>query len=61
LDWVKAQAGTDGLDGNLPEQTPVNLIDPSQFSPWVAKWGPIATPLLWSHAKYMILDLALNG
>jgi GH15 family glucan-1,4-alpha-glucosidase len=61
LDWVKAQAGTHGLDGNLPEQTPVNLNDPSQYSPWVAKWGPIANPLLWSHAKYMILDLALNG
>jgi GH15 family glucan-1,4-alpha-glucosidase len=60
LDWVKAQAGADGLDGNLPEQIPVNLNDPAQYSPWVAKWGPIASPLLWSHAKYMILDRTLN-
>lgn len=61
LNWVKAQAGKDGRPFELPEQIPVNLIDPNYYSPWVDRWGPIATPLLWSHAKYMILDLALRG
>lgn len=51
LEWVSEQADA---DGNLPEQVPLNLNDPSHYEPWLNRWGPIAKPLLWSHAKYLI-------
>ena len=50
--WIDAQAGE---NLNLPEQVPVNLNDPSYYPVWVERWGEIASPLLWSHAKYIIL------
>jgi len=52
LEWIEAQAAP---DGSLPEQVPAHLLAPAQQAPWVARWGPVASPLLWSHAKYMIL------
>jgi len=52
LAWIEAQADA---EGNLPEQVPDNLNDPAYYPLWVARWGPIANPLLWSHAKYIIL------
>lgn len=51
VEWVEAQAAEDGC---LPEQVPVALHDPAAYVPWREKWGPIATPLLWSHAMYLI-------
>ena len=56
LSWVEAQANE---RGELPEQVPNGLIDPNSYQPWVRRWGPIAQPLLWSHAKYLILKTAL--
>jgi len=55
--WVEAQA--DDI-GQLPEQVPATLIDASQYSPWVKRWGDIARPLLWSHAMYLILHHTLD-
>jgi GH15 family glucan-1,4-alpha-glucosidase len=55
--WVEAQAD---MEGNLPEQVPVNLNDPSYLSIWKERWGEIAKPLLWSHAKYLILRSELK-
>jgi GH15 family glucan-1,4-alpha-glucosidase len=52
LDWIHSKAGP---EGSLPEQTPASLNHPDYFEPWVKKWGPIANPLLWSHAKLIIL------
>lgn len=49
--WVENRATSEGF---LPEQAPENLIDPDCLEPWVSRWGDIATPLLWSHAKYLI-------
>jgi GH15 family glucan-1,4-alpha-glucosidase len=57
MEWVEAQA--DQL-GDLPEQIPANLNDPNQYEPWLKRWGDIANPLLWSHAKYLILANALS-
>jgi GH15 family glucan-1,4-alpha-glucosidase len=57
LEWIELQAAP---DGSLPEQVPQHLIDPGSYQPWVARWGPIANPLLWSHAKYLILHHALQ-
>ena len=52
LDWIISH--TDG-DMHLPEQVTDNLNVPSHYSLWVERWGDIASPLLWSHANYIIL------
>jgi GH15 family glucan-1,4-alpha-glucosidase len=52
MQWVEAQA--DQLN-ELPEQVPATLIDESYYEPWKKRWGENAKPLLWSHAKYIIL------
>jgi GH15 family glucan-1,4-alpha-glucosidase len=48
--WVRAQARD---NGDLPEQ----MTGASQFAdevePWLERWGPVATPLLWSHAMFL--------
>lgn len=53
LDWA---AGTATAEGYLPEQAEGHLLDPAFHPGWVDRWGPVATPLLWSHA--MLLRLA---
>lgn len=50
LRWVVAQADP---DGNLPEQVSQHLLHPAAFNEWVERWGPVARPLLWSHAMYL--------
>lgn len=52
LAWI--EQCTDG-EGNLPEQVNDHVLFPDQFKPWVEKWGKVASPLLWSHAMYLIL------
>lgn len=49
--WVIAQA-TQDLD--LPEQSTSGTQEPTMIDPWVRRWGQVATPLLWSHAMYLI-------
>jgi GH15 family glucan-1,4-alpha-glucosidase len=56
LRWI--ESCTDD-EGNLPEQVAVTLNDPNYYQPWLRRWGPIARPLLWSHAKYIILKTNL--
>lgn len=56
LAWVTAQAEADGA---LPEQINTNCIRPDFYQPWVDRWGAVASPLLWSHAMYLILADAL--
>jgi GH15 family glucan-1,4-alpha-glucosidase len=58
LGWVEAQCDE---AGQFPEQVPVNLNDEAYYEPWRERWGAIAKPLLWSHAKYIILVTALRG
>ncbi|MFF3262449.1 glycoside hydrolase family 15 protein [Streptomyces sp. NPDC002932] len=53
LDWIASCATAEGL---LPEQAPgAGLLAPEHLARWEARWGPNATPLLWSHAMYLIL------
>jgi GH15 family glucan-1,4-alpha-glucosidase len=52
LAWVEAQADE---QGNLPEQVPRTLNAPRYLEIWRQQRGEIANPLLWSHAKYIIL------
>jgi GH15 family glucan-1,4-alpha-glucosidase len=60
LGWVEAQADD---KGHFPEQVSAHVLAPSYVSHWEAKWGPIAKPLLWSHAMYLILceELGVKG
>jgi GH15 family glucan-1,4-alpha-glucosidase len=53
--WVRAQALP---NGDLCEQVTDASQDPSMIAPWVQRWGTVATPLLWSHAMYLIAEAA---
>ncbi len=57
LDWILAQQED---CGHLPEQVLDQVNDPSMIEPWEKMWGSVATPLLWSHAMFLILDRELS-
>jgi GH15 family glucan-1,4-alpha-glucosidase len=57
LAWAAATA--DGA-GAMPEQVDGHLLDPSREQEWVDRWGPVARPLLWSHAMYIRLAVQLD-
>ena len=46
--------------GQLPEQVSAAPLAPERVAEWVDRWGPVARPLLWSHAGYLSLSAALN-
>ena len=52
LDWIAAHAGP---GGELPEQSQDHLLHPEELEPWIERWGPPASPLLWSHAMFLTL------
>ena len=52
LDWITAQADE---NGHLPEQVAERLLHPEHEQGWVERWGPSASPLLWSHAMFLTL------
>ena len=54
LDWIAAHARPEGL----PEQSQDHLLHPGSYDPWVEKWGPPPSPLLWSHAMFLTLAAA---
>lgn len=56
-DWMAAQADA---DLNLPEQVATHLLHPEFLQPWIERWGPSASPLLWSHAMYLTLTHELG-
>lgn len=58
LDWIESAVTPDGL---LPEQTLAGVQDPSYVDVWTRRWGPVATPLTWSHAAYLILAHELGA
>ncbi|MFT4280965.1 glycoside hydrolase family 15 protein [Microbacterium sp.] len=53
LEWAASTATDTGM---LPEQVDGHLLAPEYREEWLERWGPVATPLLWSHA--MVLRLA---
>ncbi|GGR11700.1 hypothetical protein GCM10010196_00070 [Agromyces mediolanus] len=55
LAWA---ASTADADGAMPEQVGQHLLAPERVAEWVERWGPVARPLLWSHA--MLLRLAVE-
>ncbi|WP_159883881.1 glycoside hydrolase family 15 protein [Paenibacillus puerhi] len=58
LAWVASQA--DQL-GRMPEQVPHALDNRDIYEQWVDRWGPPASPLLWSHAMFLVLFHRLNA
>lgn len=52
-DWVESRADAGGL---MAEQITDEPQDPAWVRPWVDRWGPVANPLLWSHAKYLLME-----
>ena len=58
LDWVAAHATP---DGELPEQSQDHLLARDRYDEWVARWGDPPSPLLWSHAMYLDLALAVDA
>ena len=55
--WVRASARP---NGDLPEQVTAFAQDAAMVDPWVRRWGPVATPLLWSHAMQLIAEAAAS-
>jgi GH15 family glucan-1,4-alpha-glucosidase len=54
-EWIRRSAN-DRLE--LPEQILDGVQDPGMVDAWVKRWGPVATPLLWSHAMYLLMSAA---
>jgi GH15 family glucan-1,4-alpha-glucosidase len=50
LAWVRGHASS---NGDLPEQVTGHAQHPSMIESWVERWGPVANPLLWSHAMFL--------
>ena len=50
-----------GVDGTLPEQSSAAPLAPEYLQEWLDRWGPVAQPLLWSHANYLSLCASLNA
>jgi GH15 family glucan-1,4-alpha-glucosidase len=57
LEWAASTADDDGM---LPEQVDRHLNDPAFVQRWVDRWGPVARPLVWSHAMFLRLALDLG-
>lgn len=57
FDWT---ASTATADLDLPEQVGRHLIAPGMRDEWIRRWGPIATPLLWSHAMLLRLGIQIG-
>ena len=45
-------------EGNLPEQ--LHPRNQKLFEKWKSKWGEPASPLLWSHAMYLVMQSVLE-
>jgi GH15 family glucan-1,4-alpha-glucosidase len=58
VEWIGAQADERGL---LPEQSVAAPQAPEMVDPWVERWGQPASPLLWSHAMFLVLHAELGG
>lgn len=52
LAWIESKATAEGY---LPEQVADYVNDPAMVGYWEERWGRVASPLLWSHAMYLVL------
>lgn len=60
MDQLQWAAQTADDEGRMPEQVPTHLLDPSMRQEWIDRWGPVANPLLWTHAMYVRLAVELG-
>ena len=58
LVWIVRHANA---QWDLPEQVADHLLAPEARQAWLDRWGPVATPLLWSHAMFLTLALELGA
>ena len=58
LNWILKHATP---EWDLPEQVADHLLAPAARQAWIDRWGPVATPLLWSHAMFLTLALELGA
>lgn len=58
LAWVEAHADANGF---MPEQVSDRAFHPEMVQPWIERWGPVAKPLLWSHAMHLVLVAELDA
>jgi GH15 family glucan-1,4-alpha-glucosidase len=56
--WSEDQADSENY---LPEQVHAAMLAPEFYNEWVERRGPIANPLLWTHAKYLIVRMTRDG
>jgi GH15 family glucan-1,4-alpha-glucosidase len=52
LAWIADQADA---EGRLTEQVRASLLNEAKLNEWLSALGTPATPLLWSHAMYLVL------
>jgi GH15 family glucan-1,4-alpha-glucosidase len=52
-EWVVRQARE---NCDLPEQVYEHAQSPAMIAPWIERWGEVATPLLWSHAMFVLME-----
>ena len=57
-DWAVRQSDERGY---LPEQVQMDTSDPNTVRKWEDRWGAVATPLLWSHAMFLVLVRELES
>lgn len=57
LGWVAERVDD---HGRLAEQFGGEGRDPEHYREWLARWGPPAADLIWSHAMFVILATALG-
>lgn len=55
LRWIEGHWTEKGF----PEQVQDHLLFPEAYNEWLDRAGPVAAPLLWSHAMYLILACEL--
>jgi GH15 family glucan-1,4-alpha-glucosidase len=56
--WTHEQVSP---QNELAEQVAHSLFHKEELNNWLNKWGPIASPLLWSHAMYVLLVQSMEG
>ncbi len=61
LEQLRWAATTVTPTGDMPEQVDNHLLFPDREQEWIDRWGTVATPLLWSHAMYVRLWVALEA
>lgn len=56
-DWLASRA----QNGELAEQDVSEPQHAESVPEWESRWGPVASPLLWSHAKFILLENGGEG